>query len=60
MCTGDGAWLEALTRVGCLQELQAGPTVEEPCFAETASYVHVYCDEVTGVSLPTHLCEEAM
>ena len=50
---------QALTRVGCRQEFEAGPTVEEPCPAVTASYDHVYYDEVTGASLPTDLCEEA-
>ena len=25
---------QALTRIGCLQALEAGPTVEEPCPAE--------------------------
>ena len=54
-----GLW-QALTRIGCLQALEAGPTVEEPCLAEMASYDHVYHDEVTGASLPTNLCEEAM
>ena len=51
---------QALTRIGCLQALESGPTVEEPCPAEMAKYDHVYCDDVTGASLPSLLCEEAM
>ena len=27
---------QALTRIGCLQALESGPTVEEPCLAEMA------------------------
>ena len=49
---------QALTRIGCLQALESGPTVEEPCPAEVASYDHVYYDDVTGASLPSKLCEE--
>ena len=48
----------ALTRIGCLQALEAGPTGEEPCPAEMASYDHVHHDEVDGCV--TNLCEEAM
>ena len=51
---------QALTRIGCLQALESGPTVEEPCPAEMTDYDHVYCDTVTGASLPSKLCEEAM
>ena len=29
---------QALTRIGCLQALESGPTVEEPCPAEMADY----------------------
>ena len=50
---------QALTRIGCLQALESGPTVEEPCPAEMADYDRVY-DSVTGASLPSKLCEEAM
>ena len=32
---------QALTRTGCLQALESGPTVEEPCPAETADYYRV-------------------
>ena len=28
---------QALTRIGCLQPLESGPKVEEPCFAETGA-----------------------
>ena len=51
---------QALTRIGCLQALESGPTVEEPCPAEMADYDRVYCDSVTGASLPSKLCDEAM
>ena len=51
---------QALTRIGCLQALESGPTVEEPCLAEVADYDRVYYDSVTGASLPSELCEEAM
>ena len=51
---------QALTRIGCLQALESGPTVEEPCLAEMADYDHVYYDNVTGASLPSEMCEEAM
>ena len=44
---------QALSRIGCLQALESGPTVEEPCPAEMADYDHVYCDSVTGASLPS-------
>ena len=44
---------QALTRIGCLQALDSGPTVEEPCPAEMADYDHVYYDNVTGASLPS-------
>ena len=40
---------QALTRMGCLQALESGPTVEEPCFAKMANNDHVYCDDVAGV-----------
>ena len=50
----------ALTRIGCLQAFESGPTVEEPCPAEIADYDQVYYDSVTGVSLPSELCEETM
>ena len=29
---------QALTRIGCLQALESGPTVEEPCPAEMTDY----------------------
>ena len=48
---------QALTRIGCLQALESGPTVEEPCPAEMASDDH---DDVTDASIPSKLCEEAM
>ena len=51
---------QALSWIGCLQALEAGPTVEEPCPAEFASYDHEYHDQETGASLPSQLCEEAM
>ena len=51
---------QALTRIGCLQAFEAGPTVEEPCPAEMADYDQVYYNSVTGASLPSKLCEEAM
>ena len=51
---------QALTRIGCLQALESGPTVEEPCPAEMANYDHVYHDDVAGASLPSKLCEETM
>ena len=51
---------QAMTRIGCLQALESGPTVEEPCLAEMAGYDRVYCDSVTGASLPSELCEEPM
>ena len=54
-------WLgQTLTRVGCLQAFQPGQTVEETCPAEMADYDQVYYDSVTGASLPSKLCEEAM
>ena len=51
---------QALTRIGCLQALESGPTVEEPCRAEMTNNDHVYHDDVTGASLPSKMCEEAM
>ena len=51
---------QALTRIGCLQAFESGPTVEEPCPAEMTDYDHVYCDSVTGASIPSKLCEETM
>ena len=50
---------QALTRIGSLQALESG-TVEELCHAEIANYDHVYYDDVTGASLPSKWCEEAM
>ena len=50
----------ALTRIACLQAFESGPTVEEPCPAEKTDYDQVYYDSVTGASLPSELCEEAM
>ena len=47
---------QALTRIGCLQAFESGPTVEELCPAEMADYDHVYYDNVTGASLPSKLC----
>ena len=46
---------QALTRIGCLQALESGPTVEEPCPAEMADYDHMYYDIVTGGSLPSEM-----
>ena len=51
---------QALTRIGCLEALESGPTMEEPCPAEMADYDRVYYDSVTGASLPSNLCEEAV
>ena len=51
---------QALTRVGCLQALESGPKVEELCLAEMADYDQAYYDNVTGASLPSKVCEEAM
>ena len=51
---------QALTRLGCLQALESGLTVKEPCPAEMADYDHVYYDNVTGASLPSKMSEEAM
>ena len=51
---------QALTRIGCLQALESGPTVEEPCLAEMDDHDRVYYDSVTGASLPSKVCEEAM
>ena len=51
---------QALTRIGCLQALESGPTVEEPWPAELANYDHVYYDDVTGASLPSKSCEGTM
>ena len=51
---------QALTRIGCLQAFESGPTVEEPCPAEMADYDRVCYDSVTGASLLFQLCEEAM
>ena len=51
---------QALTRIGCLQACESGPTVEKPCPAEMADFNHVCHDNVTGASLPSQLCEEAM
>ena len=51
---------QALTRIGFLRAFKSGPTVEEPCPAEMADYDHVYCDNVTGASLPSEMCEEVM
>ena len=54
-------WLrQALTRIGCLQALESGPTVEESYPAEMNTYDRVFHDSVTGASLPSKLCEEAM
>ena len=47
-------------RIGCLQALESGPTVEEPCPAEMDDYDHVYYDNVTGASLPSKMCDVAM
>ena len=51
---------QALTRIGCLQAFESGPTVEEPCPAEMADCDQVYYDRVTSASLPSKLCEETM
>ena len=51
---------QALTRTGCLQAFELGPTVEEPCPAEMADYDQVYYDSVTGASFPSKICEEAI
>ena len=51
---------QALTRIGCLHALESGPTVEETCPAEMADYDHLYCDNITGASLPSEMSEEAM
>ena len=51
---------QSLTRIGCLQALESGPTVEEPCLAEMADHDRVYYDSVTSASLSSELCEEAM
>ena len=51
---------QALTRIGCLQEFESGPTVGEPCPAGVPDYGRVYYDSVTSASLPSKLCEEAM
>ena len=51
---------QGLTRIGCLQALESGLTVEEPCPAEMADYDRVYYDSVTGASLPSKICEESM
>ena len=50
---------QALTRNGCLQAIESGPTMEEPCAAVVADYDHMYYDSVTGASLPSKLCEES-
>ena len=42
---------QALTRIGCLQAFESGPTVEEPCLAEMTDDDLVYNDSVTGASL---------
>ena len=51
---------QALTQIGCLQAFESGPAVEEPCLVEVADYDQVYYDSVTGASLPSKSCEEAM
>ena len=51
---------QALIQIGCLQSFELGPTVEEPCLAEMADYDRVYHDSVTGASLPSELCKDAM
>ena len=53
-------WRQALTRIGCLQAFESGPTVEEPCPADMADYDPVCCDSVTGASLLSKSCEKAM
>ena len=50
---------QALTRSGCLQALEPGPTVEEPCPAEMTDYDRVYYDSVTGAWLPSKLCKRS-
>ena len=42
---------QALTRIGCLQASESGPTVAEPCPAEMADCDQIYYDSVTGASL---------
>ena len=37
---------QALTRIGCLQAFESGPTVEEPCPAEMTDYDQVHYDSV--------------
>ena len=60
-CLGNDTWIEASNDSNvCLQALESGPVVEEPCPAEMADYDHVYYDDVTGASLPSELCEETM
>ena len=49
---------QVLTRIGCLQALESGPTVEQRCPPEMADYDHY--DNITVASLPCKLCEEAM
>ena len=51
---------QALTRIGCLQAFESGPTVEKPRLAKMADYDQVYYDSVKGASLPSKICEEAM
>ena len=51
---------QALTQIGCLQAFESGPTVEETCPAEIGDYDQVYYYSVTGTSLLSKLCEEAM
>ena len=51
---------QALTRIGCLQAFESGPTVEEPCPAEMTDYDRVCYDSVTNASLPPLMCDEAM
>ena len=46
---------QALTRIGCLQAFESGPTVDEPCPAEMADHDHVCYENVTSVSLPSKL-----
>ena len=50
---------QALTRIGCLQAFESGPTAEEPCPPEMADYDHVYYDNVTGASLSSEMCERS-
>ena len=47
---------QALARIGCLQALESGLTVEEPCPAEMADYDHVYYVNVPGASLLSEMC----